>query len=166
MAQSDDDALLDEQLSAYLDGELDPATSREIEQRLARDEQARSHLQALEQAWSLLDQLPQAELTEAFTHGTVELITVRENEAANAGRSRWTGRRGAMFAGAAAGVALAALLGFGATRRWLGRHDERLLRDLPVIEQLDAYRQLDDVEFLRELRRAELFTTREVPRGS
>lgn len=162
----DGDALLDEQLSAYLDGELDSPTIRAVEERLARDEQARSHLHSLEQAWSLLDQLPRSELTEAFTHSTVEMIAVERSAEHQAARSWLSPRRTLGWLAAAAGVLFAATLGFNMSRRIVGRNDERLLRDLPVIEQLDAYRQIDDVELLRALRRADLFTKEESPRGT
>lgn len=160
-----DDALV-EQLSAYLDGELDADASHEVESRLARDEAARIALQRLERAWALLDELPRAELTSAFTRSTVEMIAVREGEQLVERRASTETLRWLLRAGAAAGVMIAASLGFMATRDWLDRDNRQLLQDLPVIERLDAYRELDDVEFLRQLRAGGLFTGEEASRGS
>jgi len=152
-----------EQLSAYLDGELDPVASREVESLLARDEQARRELQRLERAWALLDQLPRADLTGQFTRNTVEMIAVREAEELGQGRRGSNTLRWLLRASAAAGVAIAASLGFVAARDWLDRDNRALLDDLPVIERLDAYRQVDDVELLRELRKQGLFAKAEGP---
>ncbi|MEX0585756.1 MAG: hypothetical protein WD176_03880, partial [Pirellulales bacterium] len=52
-------------LVAYLDGELDAETSRELENLLATDPNARDEMQRMEQAWDLLDELPRAEVDEA-----------------------------------------------------------------------------------------------------
>ena len=60
MPQSDSSQIesLDEELVAYLDGQLDPESARQVEQRLASEETARRRLQQLAQSWDMLDQLP------------------------------------------------------------------------------------------------------------
>ena len=62
MPQSDSSQIesLDEELVAYLDGQLDPESARHVEQRLASEETARRRLQQLAQSWDMLDQLPHA----------------------------------------------------------------------------------------------------------
>jgi anti-sigma factor RsiW len=60
-----------EELVAYLDGELDAAARQSVEERLARDAEYRSHLQSLQQAWDLLDELPRSSASESFTRTTV-----------------------------------------------------------------------------------------------
>src|SRR5580692_9053828 len=67
---------LTEQLSAYLDGELDAGARGDVEELLARDANARAELQRLERAWALLDGLPRVELEPSFTQTTVEMIAV------------------------------------------------------------------------------------------
>ncbi|MBL8830023.1 MAG: zf-HC2 domain-containing protein [Planctomycetaceae bacterium] len=160
-----DDALL-ERLSAYLDGELDAAESREVERLLARDEQARSQLQRLERAWSLLDQLPRAEVGGTFIQSTVEMIALSEAEsisrpgASSAAVMPWLKR-----IGAAAAIVFAASFGYLAMQHWLDRDNRQLLGDLPVIERLDAYRQIDDVAFLRLLNESRVLEPEEASRG-
>ena len=51
---------LHEELTSYLDGELDPQQVRRIEERLARDADYRAELQRMQRAWDLLDRLPRA----------------------------------------------------------------------------------------------------------
>lgn len=150
------DALV-EQLSAYLDGELDPQESREVERLLARDEQARQELQRLERAWSLLDQLPRVELTGEFIQSTVEMIALREADELQPATQSATVRTWLVRAGAAVALVFTASFGYLAVQHWLDRHNRQLLVDLPVIERMDAYRQLDDIAFLRQLQAAGLF---------
>ena len=52
---SDDTDVLNEQLSAYFDGELSPEEKSRFEQRLARDEKLRNQLKNLETNWNLLE---------------------------------------------------------------------------------------------------------------
>ena len=64
---------IEEQLVAYLDGELDDESSRSLEQRLATDSTLRLQLGRLERTWDLLDQLGRAEVGETFTRTTIEM---------------------------------------------------------------------------------------------
>src|SRR5260221_7987301 len=78
MPQSDSSQIesLDEELVAYLDGQLDPESARHVEQRLASEETARRRLQQLAQSWDMLDQLPHAAADETFTRSTVQMVAV------------------------------------------------------------------------------------------
>src|SRR5689334_12512908 len=68
--------LRDEQLVAYLDGELEPEAARQVEELLADDETARSRLNQLAASWDLLDQLPRATVDDMFTRTTVQMVAV------------------------------------------------------------------------------------------
>jgi hypothetical protein len=151
---------LDEDLVAYLDGELDDATSKRLEERLANDESARQRLRALAVSWDLLDHLPRTAADESFTRTTVELIAVearKDVEAEQAAmptrnRRRWIG-------GIIAGVA-AAMIGFVAVVVAWPDENERLLRDLPIVQNFELYDvmpQSGGIEFLRELESKEWF---------
>ena len=149
----DDDAIQDE-LVAYLDGELDDSSVRRVEQRLAEDPQYRERMQELEKTWRLLDNLPQVRVEESFTKSTVEMIAViaeREVEKKNTSRSV---RR--------VPVAVASFLGIALASYFLGMYlfpdpNDQLMKDLPIVENLDEYRYLDDIEFLRKLDESGLF---------
>lgn len=148
---------LQEDLVAYLDGELDATSSRRVEELIARNPDMRRELTALERSWELLDALPPAEVGEEFTHTTVEMIAVTaasEAERAAAGWPRVLRRIGLLFA-----LLLACGAGF-AVSAWLRPNgDEQLLRDLPLLEreQFDDYRQVGSIEFLRGLYESGLF---------
>ncbi|MHC4404604.1 MAG: anti-sigma factor family protein [Planctomycetota bacterium] len=145
---ADDKATLVEQLVAYLDGELDDRASRRIEEMLASDPEAQRKLDQLEGAWALLDTLEPAQLGDLFTQSTLEMVTtaaaedVERNKAEAPRRRRrrwWIGSSG-MLAAAAAGALCIAL--------FLPNRNEQLLRDYPVLENLDQLRLIDNVKFL------------------
>lgn len=151
-----------EQLVAYLDGELDSRSSLDLERRLAEDADFRRELQQLQRVWDVLDELPKSEVSESFTQTTVEMVvlsTEQEIEQQKQTEQRKK-RTGWLFAGAAlAGVALA---GYSLVSLMLDRPNRQLLRDLPVIEDLELYRVADSVEYLHLLEDAGLFKDEEV----
>jgi anti-sigma factor RsiW len=150
-------AELHEELTAYLDGELDGQAVKRIEERLARDPAYQADLQRLERAWDLLDRLPRASVNEVFTRTTIEMVAVAAAEDAAELASAWPRRqRRRQLAG---GVALfaAGLLGFVAGHWWWPNPNEQMLRDLPVLENLELYYQADNIDFLRLLDEQGLF---------
>jgi len=62
------------ELVAYLDGELDEATARQVEARLARDPAARSRAAELKKSFDLLDYLPRPEPSPTFTTRTLDKL--------------------------------------------------------------------------------------------
>ena len=58
-------------LVAYLDGELDETTTREIEQTLSKSPVARNDIEMLARTWEMLDTLPQASASDGFTVRTL-----------------------------------------------------------------------------------------------
>lgn len=147
----------DEELVAYLDGELDTQAARQLEERLARDAALQRRLQGLQRSWDLLDQLPRAQVDEKFVRTTVEMVALAAEEDVSrqrAERPRQARRRGLVVV---ATMLVAGFVGY-AAYQWL-RPDPNaaLLRDLPVVENVELYRQIDDIEFLRRLDTERLF---------
>jgi hypothetical protein len=73
MSQRDTDAI-DEELTAYLDGELSAQESAALESRLVGQESLRMRLAELRKAYDLLDELPQSPHSQSFTHTTIEMV--------------------------------------------------------------------------------------------
>jgi hypothetical protein len=149
-------APLDEELVAYLDGELDAEGARRIEALLALDPDVRRRLQSFERTWDLLDELEAAPVGEPFTHTTLEMVALAarqdvEQDRADAPRRR---RRWLFLAGVC--LLAAALSGFVAVA--LHDPDRELLQNLPLLENLDEYRQIGSIEFLHKLRDEKLFS--------
>jgi anti-sigma factor RsiW len=146
-----------ELLVAYLDGELDSDQAQQVERRLSQDEDFRQLLRGLQETWDLLDELPQPTLDEGFTRTTVEMVAVRlsdeiEQQATVHQRRRWL-RSALLAAATVAGLAA----GFATVRRVQERDDRELLTNLPLIERVDMYSQVDDLEFLQALASTGLF---------
>jgi hypothetical protein len=150
-----DPALLEEQLVAYLDHELDEASSRRIEKLLAADPQVRQRLRQLQQSWDALDELLPTDLDPSFTRTTLEMVALAAEQEVQQ-QSGPAPRRRRLWLGLA-GVVLAGLAGCVAVWRFWPDPNQQLLRDLPVLENLDQYQKIDDVEFLRQLHAQKLF---------
>jgi anti-sigma factor RsiW len=146
-----------EELVAYLDGELDSAEALRVERRLAEDPAYRQALQELEKAWDLLDVLPRAQVDEDFTRTTVEMVALSAAQEVEKVQRGWERRRRAAVIGSAAAVLAAALAGFGAVYWTSTRSNRELVRDLPVIENMEYYRHAESLEYLRRLDQVGLF---------
>lgn len=73
MGDRDSDAI-DEELTAYLDGELTSSESAALEQRLVSNESLRTRLAELRKAYDLLDELPETPHSKGFTQTTIEMV--------------------------------------------------------------------------------------------
>src|SRR5688500_20392718 len=65
------DETIDQEIVAYLDGELDPAAAARVERRMAEDPRYNARLNQLEKTWDLLDSLGPTEADDSFTQSTV-----------------------------------------------------------------------------------------------
>jgi hypothetical protein len=140
-----------DELVAYLDGELPPDQSRQVEDRLAADAEYRRQLRELDLAWEALDALPRSAADDSFARTTIEMVSLAaERDVSEESAKATSGRRRRRWIWAAAAVATA-VAGFAATRALLPDANAELLADLPVIQQFDVLSQIEDVEFLRQL---------------
>ncbi len=153
---------LEAQLVAYLDGELDAQSSRQIEELLAADPEIRRKLQTLERTWEMLEELETTPVDDQFTRTTLEMVAVaaqsdvrKSIEEAPQRRRRWWLRGGAVLL--AAGLA-----GFLAVAWMFPDPNRQLLNNLPLLENLDEYRQVEDIQFLRILQKERLLEKQEV----
>jgi len=145
-------------LVAYLDGELAGAAVQEIEQTLAESPVARHEVEMLTRTWELLDTLPRAAASQEFIANTLTSIQALDHRTPLS-EQQWyqRARRGVVVAGWVAGLAMASAVGFLITSRWIPDKSAALIRDFPVIRELDTYTEIDNVEFLRELQESGLF---------
>jgi anti-sigma factor RsiW len=150
----------DDQLVAYLDGELSQQESDAVERQLADDPALRRRLKELQQAWDALDRLPQSSTAGTFTRSTIELVT---REASREMRRSRRARIGSWSQRIAASIlAVACLWGGFAVVRWFQTAETRqLARDLRVIENMDLYRSIDSLDFLQQLDQSGLFVNEE-----
>lgn len=155
------------ELVAYLDGELDDAATQAVEAKIATNADARAELDALKQAWGMLDYLPKASPSANFTNRTMERLSL---EKVGAGKKTMpmSGRRSPWLRrlGWAAAMVLALVGGyFAAIYMWPAPQppepipdiDRPLIRYLRVAEKWRYYESADDLEFVKKLNQADLF---------
>jgi hypothetical protein len=153
-------------LIAYLDGELDEQSARELEAQLSKSPKARAEAEALRRTWDLLDYLPKPEPSANFTHRTLDRIAPPPTMLAP--RFAAHGKSWALGVGWAAAVLLAAVGGYAGMRLLPHRSptppaaptqdiDPQMVRDVRVLDDLPRYQHAEDLRFLKELDDPDLF---------
>lgn len=149
---------LDEELVAYLDDEVEAVARIRIERRLADDVAYRERLRHLQQTWDALDLLPRASASDVFTSSTMNLVVAEQQVAAKETVDHLKGQRGRRWLVAVICTAAAIAIGFLLVYRRLTDADRALVRDLPVIEQVDQLHNTPSLQFLEQLREERLFS--------
>jgi anti-sigma factor RsiW len=154
-----------EDLVAYLDGELDEQSSRQLEAKLNVNPKARAEAEALRRTWELLDFLPKPEPSPNFTHQTLDRVAAPKTMATGPALTRW--KPWALGVGWAAALLLAGAGGYGAIRLLPHRQpttvpqtrefDPATVPDPSTVENMHRYEQVDDLHFLVELDDPDLF---------
>src|SRR5438132_13179698 len=106
-----DDALLHEELVAYLDRELSVEQSRQVEQLTAVEPRARRMLAGFERTWDLLDELESPATSEDFTQTTLEMVALAAEDDVEKAKADAPRRRRRALLWTAAGLAGAAAPG-------------------------------------------------------
>lgn len=156
--QQQHEPISEEQLVAYLDGELDEQTAARVRQSLKTDPDLRRRLESLSGAWAMLDQLDQPQVKTDFTESTMELVALAAHGDIDQSRAIGKIERLRRYATLATALFAACFIGFICVAIFRPDPNRKLLEDLPVVQRLDEYRQIDSIEFLRELRKSELFS--------
>jgi anti-sigma factor RsiW len=152
-----DAAVIEEELVAYLDGELPAAEQVRIERRLADDVAYRQKLAQLQKAWDLLDLLQKSEPDAEFARSTVEMVAIQQGKDAEQAQTSAQQKQVVWWVGGTLAVAVSAITGFFLVQYQLNAPERQLLQDLPVIERVDQLRSVESLDFLEKLREAELF---------
>jgi len=139
-------------LVAYLDGELADDVTSEIESVLAHSGVARNDVEMLARTYDLLDELPRFKASQDFTARTMTTIRM-EDIRPDITETVWYQRmrRGVILGCCTLAMMAASTLGFMLTRDYVSEDADVLVKDYEVIHDLDVLRQVDDVEFLRQL---------------
>ena len=138
-------------LVAYLDGELDEATTARIDQTVASNEVARREIERLSRVYDLLDELPKTEPSPEFTQSALSVVEQEVIEEGSIGRlqdliNRWRPL-------AIAGLAAMAMTGLGTVLGAAAFRAEgnRRLEAVPTAELLPTLQAIGDEDFLRSL---------------
>ena len=176
--------LEDDDLIAYLDGELPPTEAQKLESKLAFDAKARTRAAEYKKTFDLLDYLPKPEPSADFTNRTLTRIQPAFAPGSATSQAFTLNLSGATpapprriwpeFAFWSFAVLVAAGLGFGAhtlAQPYISPRKVEVFdqADLALIHELPLFLGVDDLDFLRKLHDADLFAeesaTRE-PRGA
>ena len=152
-----DTAAMDEEIVAYLDGELDSVAEAQIVRKLSEDAAYRARLSQLQHAWDLLDNLRGTEADDEFAASTVAMVAVHAEQESKSQQLRVVRQRSLTWLAIAAVVLLSMSVGYYISHRRVTLGDRNLVRDLPVIEHVDEYRNIDNLDFLKALERENLF---------
>ena len=147
-------------LVAYLDGELPDGVAQAIDQVLARSEVARHEVEALARTWEMLDALPVPKASDEFVERTMTTLKVGEVPY-NITEQPWFAyvKKGAVLAEWFAVLSLSGWLGFQITSRWVPNEQEQILEDLPLLQNFDAYQEVQSLDFLEQLNKSGEFNT-------
>lgn len=165
-----------EKLVAYLDGELPEGDSREVELSLVSDPEMRTAVEQLNRTYELLDLLPRPNASGEFSSRTLATLKVADvtaslpvDSTASAPTVSLSQLKPSRFSIAkriawVSGLLSLCVLGFVAGRiatRPPG--GDAWLDDVTLIERIEVYREIGDVEFLRELKQEGVLDERRLP---
>ena len=145
-----------EELTAYLDGELDEATQLAVENRLGEDPEYLQELHSLQRTWDTLDHLPMVDAGKSFTQTTMELIVDQAKSEKRSRKISWSLVFVPLLLFLLGGGLFAA--GYAFQRSNKDRPDQVLLDHLPVIQRHEVYDSINhDLAFLEQLNHRDLF---------
>src|SRR5437870_6256119 len=121
---------IDEEIVAYLDGELDSEGEARVARRLSDDPAYRLRLNQLQQAWDLLDNLRGTEADDEFTASTVAMVAVQAEHEAKSQQVRVVRQRSVAWLALAGALLLSMAGGYSVFYRRLTQADRNLVRDL------------------------------------
>ena len=154
--QPDSNDTVIEELTAYLDGELDDATQLAVENRLGEDPEYLQELHSLQRTWDTLDQLPMVDAGKSFTQTTMELIVDQAKSEKRFRKISWASVFVPLLLFLLGGGLFAA--GYAFQRSNKDRPDQVLLEHLPVIQRHEVYDSINhDLAFLEQLNHRDLF---------
>ncbi len=139
-------------LTAYLDGELDEDGTRQIETVLAGSTVARNDVEVLARTYELLDLLPRPKASGEFTEKTMQTAKLGEVRP-DPRQTVWYrhGKRIIRWASWAALLFAAATVGYAVAHNQVPRQQDLLLDNIQVIQKLDDYEKAGSFEFLDAL---------------
>lgn len=162
-----------EELVAYLDGELPDEAASRVEKSLVDDPAVRRNVEQLTKTFDLLDLLPASQASDGFAEKTLTAIRMQSSEPKPESTKNdapvdtpqrnysefatvWSIRAAAFL-----GLLFVATAAFNGTFKQNSKPIDELLTELPVIQRLDEYEEIGNVEFLKALTESGLFDERD-----
>ena len=146
-----DQGIDQELLTAYLDGELDEPSRLEVETRLENETGLRKEFEKMRDTWQQLDSLEISTTNQRLVQSTLEMVavkaeaTIQMQKVVQKRRKRAWDLIGMLILFAATG------LGYLAISALLKDPNEKLIANLPLIQRIGQFQQIDDFDFLNQL---------------
>jgi hypothetical protein len=106
----------------------------------------------------MLDNLRRSEADDDFVNSTVAMVAVQAEEAARTQALRAVRRKNFTWLALAAALVLSMATAFVGFQQRLSRENRQLVRDLPLIERVDDYGNVDSFDFVKQLQQENLFS--------
>ena len=140
-----------ELLVAYLDGELDVQSVRQVEDRLSIEPDLREKMTALEQTWNMLNELETVPVDKELVRSTMEVVTLTIEKELSAGekhfgRKKWLDRcilAATLLMFSVIGYQLMMLVGI--------QRNKQFVEDIPIIRKMNMFKEIDSFGFLETL---------------
>jgi hypothetical protein len=146
-------------LIAYLDGELDSQNVRRMEDRLSQEPELREKMTVLEQTWNLLDSLETVPVDKELVRSTMEVVTLTIEKELHEGKKNFEQRKISDFLITLVIVMLCGVIGYQLMSLHRLYVDRQILDDIPIIQQMNTYKEIGNFDFLRELAKERIFDT-------
>lgn len=141
-----------ENLVAFIDGELEQDTMRDIEKTLSDNPVAHHEVDMLRKTWNLLDYLDRPEASERVVEQTLTSLEVMQTNRKFEMPAWWSQvRKGVVYTASVAGMVFALVVGYTASNYWLPSRSDAIARDLELIEEYDELQEIGSVAFLELL---------------
>jgi len=140
-----------ELLVAYLDGEMDTQGVRQVEDRLSVEPDLREKMASLEQTWNMLGELETVPVDKELVRSTMEVVTLTIEKELSDDETKVEHRKlydrlvlaAILIMFGVIGYQLAALVGV--------HVQNQIVDDVPIIQQINDYKEIGSFEFLRAL---------------
>lgn len=138
-----------ENLSAYLDGELDEVGTQRIESLLVQSSVARNDVETLSKTYDLLEELPRPSAPKDFLERTLATAKMEQLKTPLSEQPWYqTVQKSLILCGWTAAMVLASVAGYALTNRGITAPDDVLVEELPLILNLDTLEEVQSFEFL------------------
>ena len=118
----------------------------------------RRRLNQLASSWDLLDQLPRSTVDDLFTRTTVEMVALAAEDEVVQAQAANPARRRRRWLETGIAVVAAGIVGFVIMAITAPDENAALLRDLSVAKNLELYRDVGNLELLKQFQNAKMFS--------
>jgi len=151
---------MDEQLSAYLDGELSEDENRKLEEQIHNDPAIKHRFESLQENWLLLDQLSTKKANPEFAASTVEMVAIRSLETPKVDCTNFSWKTCPRWLLISVASVIAVAIGYFTTIALIADRNGSLLEHLVLLENIHKYQLVNDIKFVEQIGKIEYFSSR------